>query len=439
MKSLLSSAETRFGRWVLAVFAVALLARLAFMAALGTWEFSDWDDHWHVGWETGRIAWNVAEGHGFTMEREPDAAGEYTPTAWLAPVYPWLVSLPFRMFGSFSTTAIVWILGFQVLVSALTAVAVMFLGREVASHRVGVLAGVLFALAPASINTSTRIVWCTTLFTLLAVVLVTALVRQARSGTKKSALGIGALMGLTMLTSPVLALFYAAISFWLMARRKLEGLAHSVLMAIGCVVVILPWVVRNHAEFGKVFLVKSNFGHELFMGNNETADGLYHRLSEVIPETVDHETRVQLGAANEAEYSSLLGELSSEWIRANPGRFLALTWVRVSHYWRTPFISNWESFPGGAAVQSVMSWTNRLGYYATLVLALVGVTIGWRRRHTVGPLALILLTLPVPYYLTHLSFPRYRFPFVPFVLVLTAIALVNLGTRITNVSRERAN
>lgn len=154
MKSLLSSAESRFGRWAVAVFAVALLARVAFMAALGTWEFSDYDDHWHVGWETGRIAWNVAEGNGFTMEREPDASGVHPPTAWLAPVYPFLVSLPFRAFGSFSTTAIVWVLLFQILVSALTAVAVMFLGREVAAHRVGVLAGVLFALAPASINTS---------------------------------------------------------------------------------------------------------------------------------------------------------------------------------------------------------------------------------------------------------------------------------------------
>lgn len=245
-------------------------------------------------------------------------------------------------------------------------------------------------------------------------------------------------MGLTMLTSPVLALFYAAVSFWLIARRKLEGVVHSALMALGCVVVILPWVVRNHGVFGKVFLVKSNFGHELFMGNNETADGLYHRLNDVIAETVDQPTRVRLHEANEAEYSALLGELSGEWIRANPGRFLELTWIRISHYWRTPFISNWESFPGGPTVRAVMSWSNRLGYHATLVLALAGLGLGWRRGHTVGPVALVLLTLPVPYYLTHLSFPRYRFPFVPFVLVLTSIALVNLGMRLIRKVSERA-
>src|SRR5689334_2826877 len=46
--------------------------------------------------EAGNIALALSQGHGFSdLFRKPTG-----PTAWLAPVYPWVVSLIFRVFGA---------------------------------------------------------------------------------------------------------------------------------------------------------------------------------------------------------------------------------------------------------------------------------------------------------------------------------------------------
>ena len=52
-------------------------------------EFLDpYRDHWHFGWEMGRIARSIVEGHGFSSPFF-DPSG---PTAMLPPAYPYLVA-----------------------------------------------------------------------------------------------------------------------------------------------------------------------------------------------------------------------------------------------------------------------------------------------------------------------------------------------------------
>ena len=43
------------------------------------------------GWEIGRIAYSLANGMGFSSP----FGGNTGPSAWTAPVYPWIVSLAF--------------------------------------------------------------------------------------------------------------------------------------------------------------------------------------------------------------------------------------------------------------------------------------------------------------------------------------------------------
>ena len=44
------------------------------------------------GWEVGRLAYSLANGRGFSAP----FGGDTGPSAWVAPVYPWIVSLTFR-------------------------------------------------------------------------------------------------------------------------------------------------------------------------------------------------------------------------------------------------------------------------------------------------------------------------------------------------------
>ena len=71
-----------------------------------------------------------------------------------------------------------------------------------------------------------------------------------------------------------------------------------------------------------------------------------------------------------------------------------------------------------------------------LILAYLGVVFGLKRRAGLGLPLLFLLTYPVPYYLTHVDIPRYRFPVVPLVMLLASWTLVE-GARLLRRHRSK--
>src|SRR5258708_35369788 len=89
--------ETRV--WV--IVAVAFTARLALMTIGHTYRFAPRDDHFGFGWETGRIARAIALGHGFSDPFH----GATGPTAWIAPLYPYLLAAVFKISGVYSAAS----------------------------------------------------------------------------------------------------------------------------------------------------------------------------------------------------------------------------------------------------------------------------------------------------------------------------------------------
>src|SRR3569833_527555 len=82
---------------------VAFLMRIAFMFWGNTYRFPATRNHFSFGFETGSIAGAIARGEGFSSP-----FGEPTgPTAWIGPIYPYLLAAIFRVFGLFSTTSAV--------------------------------------------------------------------------------------------------------------------------------------------------------------------------------------------------------------------------------------------------------------------------------------------------------------------------------------------
>src|SRR3984885_7492839 len=58
-------------------------------------------DHWRFGGEAGRIARSIALGEGFSNP----LFGQTGPTAWLSPVFPYLLAGIFKVFGIYSKTS----------------------------------------------------------------------------------------------------------------------------------------------------------------------------------------------------------------------------------------------------------------------------------------------------------------------------------------------
>ncbi len=85
---------------------VALAVRLVVMVFLLPEQLEPERDHWHFGYEAGRIARSIVEGHGFGSPLFEDTG----PTAWMTPVYPYLVAGVFKVFGVYTKTSAIVLL-----------------------------------------------------------------------------------------------------------------------------------------------------------------------------------------------------------------------------------------------------------------------------------------------------------------------------------------
>src|SRR5664279_2771020 len=137
--------------------------RVLYIALAHSYKFRTTDSNFSFGWEIGRIAYSLANGHGFSSP----FGGDTGPSAWTAPVYPWIVSLAFRAFGSYSNAASFALLTFNSLCSALTAWAIYCTGRRLFNEKVALWSGWIWALLPYIMYWSVRWIWETSLTALL--------------------------------------------------------------------------------------------------------------------------------------------------------------------------------------------------------------------------------------------------------------------------------
>src|SRR5437764_4305205 len=96
--------------------AVGLFAREVAIFVGHTYRVSKREGSFGFGWETGRIARSIALGQGFRAPFQ-DGTG---PTAWLAPVYPYLLAGVFKVLGVYTTASAIAILSLNSVFSALT-------------------------------------------------------------------------------------------------------------------------------------------------------------------------------------------------------------------------------------------------------------------------------------------------------------------------------
>src|SRR5580698_3500933 len=77
-------------------------------------------DHFDYGFEAGRIARSLVEGHGYANPFN----GVSGPTAWLPPIYPLLLALAFKLFGVYTNAVAFFVMTVDSFFSALIAPAI---------------------------------------------------------------------------------------------------------------------------------------------------------------------------------------------------------------------------------------------------------------------------------------------------------------------------
>ena len=109
--------------------------------------------------ETGNIAFSLAKGHGFSSPWWQETGA----TAWLTPVYPWIVSVVYRIFGIHTPHAFYAVVLLNIIFSAATCLPIYLIGKRVGSLGVGLSAAWLWAIFPNAIVIPYEWVWDTSL------------------------------------------------------------------------------------------------------------------------------------------------------------------------------------------------------------------------------------------------------------------------------------
>jgi 4-amino-4-deoxy-L-arabinose transferase-like glycosyltransferase len=252
--------------WWLAVFAVALLARLGFLWASGEPLLYL---HQYTYFNGGlRIAGHPAP-LGYVLYSDE---WRYWNGRWtIAPLYYWMVALVFRVTGH-----LLPLLLLQGLLDSLTAVMVGVLGRRLAGPR-GAIAGFAYALHLPALELAAH----TMTENAHTVLLVAAFVLLARAGAAlreeqgalATSLLAGVLLGLSALARAVGLLFAPLVLLWFVAGTGgwsgwRRGLKAGLAFALGTAAAVLPWTTRNLLLIGDPNPIESVSIYNLWVDNS---------------------------------------------------------------------------------------------------------------------------------------------------------------------------
>jgi len=338
--------------------------------------------------EPSRIAWALVSGYGYSS---PWPNTPLLPTAQQPPGYPLLLAVIFRVLGAYSLSSLWTAVSLNAIFSALTAIAILRIGVTTFGTPVGVLSAWVWACWLYEAVVSIRL-WESALSTLWLTISLLFLPTVAASIRVSRWLLFGLLAGVAALTNTTLLAVFPFLWLWLSIRAQGRSCHRRLLASVAlCVLVVTPWTIRNYLVFHRLLPMRDNFGLEFWVGNHAVTD------------------HGQFPLSNPAEYNQL-GELrfmetkrqvALQFVRQHPWQFWRLSVWRVRQFWSEPEGSAWPWI-------SLAAW---LG----VVLAL------WRKRIEAVPYLVVLLIFPLVYYVTH-TFPTYRHPIEPLMLLLAAYA-----------------
>ncbi len=379
------------------VFLVAFLVRVAVAFQLIP---GNADRHFYQPNEPARIAWNLVSGRGYSS---PWPNTVRAPTAQQPPVYPLLLAGIFRLSGAYSYLSLYIAILLNALFSAITAVLILRLGTRTFGRTVGIIAALIWSCWIYEVVVSLRL-WESALSGMLLALGLWWLPELQDAGSLKW-MRFGLLAGLAALTNAGLLPVFAGFWLWLWLSQKPGFRGRSFFASVTvCLLVLLPWTIRNYRALGRIVPLRDNFGLELWVGNHEGVTHLYDFQGgfPLSNPTVYN----QLG---EIAFMEKQRAVAVAFIRQHPGQFLRLCGERLMDFWTSPNPRVWLPV-------AVLAW----------------LAIGWawmRRNREVTPFAIVLVVFPLVYYVTH-TWSTYRHPIEPEVILLAVFGTVEIVRKV---------
>jgi 4-amino-4-deoxy-L-arabinose transferase-like glycosyltransferase len=439
--------------WGLAlILAAGLLLRTAYLVEIADapdFRFPSVDASFHDYWARALVSgdWAALPKAASGIDPEIRSRPYFRP-----PGYPFFLAGVYFLTGSSYLGARI----VQMMLGLVNVVLAFFLGRRIFGPGVAlVLAGFMslywiFIYYEGQLQAPVLLIF---LMLFLAHVCITL----TRKITWSRSVAAGLLMGIQALVRPNIVIFAPVLLIfeWRLIRKRRDIGSFKVLFAglvLGTAAAVLPASIRNHAVAGELVLISSNAGVNLYIGNNDAANG---RFMNDLPDlegfgtSFDYTTVVRRleekmdRPLKYSEVSSYFTGKAWDFVKEHPLRFLELLLKKAALLFGPEEISH----------NNVVKWDRRFsrilkripGDFAFLLsLAVVGcmlLVMEWRgkrsspsdqslgNRETASPSILILLLVCaysasfLPFFVTAL----YRVPLTPFLLLFGAYGSFRIG------------
>ena len=391
---------------------VAFLLRLAVITIGHTYRVTPRRDHFQFGWEMGRLARSIAQGHGFSSPTDLDSG----PSAWTAPVYPYILAGAFKVFGIYTAASAWFILAFNSICAALTCWTLYLIANRIFGPWVGHVSAWTWAVFPYIIYWPVRVVWEASFTTFLLTLALWLTIRMADDGpSRRDWIVYGLLWGLIVLTNTAVVILMPFFLAWLIyqlprSSQRFSGPVIALLVVLLC---ITPWTLRNYHVFGRFIFIRDNLPLELHEANNNASSGLWTRNEHPGNDPASMRRFQELG---EIRFMDEKKQQVREFIHDHPGKFALYTVERFWYFWAAP--------PQATIVAGYDLWVARhVQFLLAALVAFAGLFLALLRKNQYRwLLAPFLLIYPLPYYIVN-PFPRYKHPIEPVMLILIVYVL----------------
>ena len=395
---------------IILILVLAATVRVIYLVAYSgspVWDQLTVDNWYHHHWAQSLAGGNLPGGD----------------TYFRAPFYVYCLGFLYWLFGDS-----LWVgrlFGLAIGLGSVTAT--YYIAARLSGRTTAIAAGLLHALYPMAIYFESELL-LDPLYTLLLEGAVLLLLVW-RDKDRLSYVFLASLcLGVASITRPVALALLPLFLLWPMVtgvvrpnRRRLQW-RPVVLVILGVFLPIAPITVRNYVVARDPVLISSQGGINLYLGNNDAADG----MSAVMPEPFGHNWQMrQVRFVAESELGRALkpGEVSSfwrdralAWILDNPAKFAGLTLKKVALEFSNREVSNNRALDPHFASFAVLKY-NPVGFGLILGLAWLGTVFLWRNRQGSRLLAGVILVQVAVIALFFFN-SRFRLPEMPFYFAL---------------------
>jgi len=268
-------------------------------------------------------AWAMKVAKGIGYGREP---------FYMAPLYPWLLGMLFRVAGPSIPIAYAIQLG----IGLCNLLLVYLLGRKIFGFCAGIAGMLLIFLYAPVVYLETKIL-TETLAIFLNLTSALLVIRALERSTVPRWLAAGVCLGLSAVCRPIAVFTILLLFIWLAfqliknKRQNVFALSHLVVLACGVLLAILPVTLRNYFVGGELVPISTNGGMVFAQGNNPRSKGFFAPLPELSGSVAfEHDEAIRIASdalgrpVTSSESSKYWFGRALEFIRENPMQYAGL-------------------------------------------------------------------------------------------------------------------